>query len=106
LQVGARAVRRLYLAQQLAAAFDGSRLEARAIRRASEVLQEIPAGKTGPKSELDTGAVTQLNRTEAFGTKLFSVNSFEIDAGALYLLAGPTVPEAVRVDGRWGWREA
>jgi hypothetical protein len=41
------------------------RIQARAIRRCGELLQQIEPAKTGPKPELKDGAVPQLGRTEA-----------------------------------------
>lgn len=41
------------------------RIQARAIRRCGELLKQIEPGKTGPKPELQDGAVLQLTRTQA-----------------------------------------
>jgi hypothetical protein len=43
------------------------RIQARALRRAGELLKRIEPAKTGPKQELDTGAHTQLGRQAAAG---------------------------------------
>ena len=42
-----------------------TRIQARAIRRAGELLKQIMAGKTGPKTELGGGGSPQLSRKQA-----------------------------------------